>query len=489
MKVDVKYGTPDTKDLALFGQWRIEVSPSTPRKQDNFLHVIQVGDQKLTAMDKTELIESAGRSGVRLKSKDKTWTVTFNTRGELGGHITCQSPSVKIDQDLTTAVQTQVGINAGTNEKTMTYLQAMQRIPVRDLPEFWMVNIERINKFLSQLKIGSVSTIATTPGKRSVHLISYGELEPLVNKANFNSAIGGRKLSAYMDKEARSKPVILFVGPVHGQEVENLIGLTNFINVMETGLDLRGKDQGHLRELGQKCRLLIIPEGNPDGIARYKPGSMVGMKLNDIRFWGQGTWSDNTYCSWPEAKRQHPMTGDNVGFLGCYFNDAGINPMHDEFFAPMGPEAPAILNVARREGPDLAVSLHSHSTNPALLRPAYVPIEVQQSIRLLGQRYNALLKVHNLPNRKKVFEPGPEQGRRLAPFNLTSALYHISGAESFTFECPQGITDKKACPVSHDHILDIQLLLYQAMIEHALLNENTNPDESGLTLRYSTGEP
>ena len=64
------------------------------------------------------------------------------------------------------------------------------------------------------------------------------------------------------------------------------------------------------------------------------------MTGDDLRFWGQGTWKDGTLCDWPACKRQHPMAGENIGFLGCYFNDAGINPMHDEFFAPMSPEAP-----------------------------------------------------------------------------------------------------------------------------------------------------
>ena len=93
----------------------------------------------------------------------------------------------------------------------------------------------------------------------------------------------------------------------------------------------------------------------------------------DLRFWGQGTWTDDTFCDWPQCKRQHPMVGDNVRFLGCYFNDRGVNPMHDEWFAPMGPESAAFLKVAREEGPDLVVSLHSHESKPAVLRPAYVP--------------------------------------------------------------------------------------------------------------------
>jgi hypothetical protein len=191
------------------------------------------------------------------------------------------------------------------------------------------------------------------------------------------------------------------------------------------------------------------------------------MTVDDLRFWGQGTWSDGTFCDWPEAKRVHPMIGPKAGFLGCYFNEEGINPMHDEFFQPMGPEAPAILKVAMEEGPDLAVSLHSHGMQPALLRPAYVTVDVQHQIRELSRQYYQLLKSRGLPH-GKVFEAKPEMGSPPPPFNLTSALYHVSGALSFTFECPHGLSDQRSCKVDLGQILDIQLLLYEAMMRFAL---------------------
>jgi hypothetical protein len=153
--------------------------------------------------------------------------------------------------------------------------------------------------------------------------------------------------------------------------------------------------------------------------------------------------------------------------LGCYFNDDGVNPMHDEFFAPMGPEAPAILKVARDEGPDLVVSLHSHESAPALLRPAYVTEEIQQDVRSLAQKCYALLNERGLPH-QEPFSVAPEGGKNPAPFNLTSALYHISGAVSFTFECPHGLTGERACRVSAEQILDIQLTLYEAMLRHVI---------------------
>lgn len=241
--------------------------------------------------------------------------------------------------------------------------------------------------------------------------------------------------------------------------------MVNFINIMESGEDLRGKKQAKLHALGKQCRLLIIPEGNPDGIARFEPRSLCGMEGDDLRFWGQGTWSDDTFCGWPQSKRRHPMAGDDIGFLGCYFNDKGINPMHDEFFDPMGPEAPAILKVAAVEGPDLAVSLHSHENKPAVLRPAYVTVEIQQDIRSLAERCYGILAERDLPH-GGFFEAKSEAGGNPSPFNLTSALYHISGASSFTFECPHGLKD--GCRVSFDQILDIQLSLYEAMLRHEI---------------------
>jgi hypothetical protein len=73
--------------LAMMGQWRVEVTPSEPRKDDVFLHVIQVGDRQLAAMDQATLIEEQGRYGVRLVAGEETWEVQFDATGEIGGHI------------------------------------------------------------------------------------------------------------------------------------------------------------------------------------------------------------------------------------------------------------------------------------------------------------------------------------------------------------------------------------------------------------------
>jgi hypothetical protein len=47
-------------------------------------------------------------------------------------------------------------------------------------------------------------------------------------------------------------------------------------------------------------------------------------------------------------------------------------------------------------------------------------------------------------------------------------MYHVSGASTFTFECPHGLDSNRACKVGLDEILDIQLTLYESMMRHEL---------------------
>lgn len=349
----------------------------------------------------------------------------------------------------------------------LTLQEARERIPRRELPAFWQTDAALLSARWQRLERGNAQAIAQSPGNRPIHLVTFGSREEVSSEANFNAAVAARELEAYVDKAARRRPVVLLLGPVHGQETEGLISLVNFIEVMETGRDLRGREQAELRRLGDACRLLIIPIANPDGLARFEPKSSWGMTTSESEFWGMGTWADDTIADWPKSKVPHPHLGPKVGFRGCYFNDAGINPMHDEFFVPMSSEAPAILRVAREEGPDLTVSLHSHASAPALLRPAYVPLEMQEDVLALAKRCYAKLEQRGLPF-GRPFRPQAESGQWPAPFNLVSALYHVSGATTFTFESPRGVTDANACHVDPDQILDIHLTLFTAMLEHAL---------------------
>jgi hypothetical protein len=117
-------GNLKPEQLAMMGQWRVEVTPTIARKQDVFLHVIQVGSQDLQSMSATSLMQSEGRCGVRLTVGKDVWEVTFSTAGELAGHIRRIGGEPSIDRDLTSEVQPQSGIMAqagseSTGSKTL----------------------------------------------------------------------------------------------------------------------------------------------------------------------------------------------------------------------------------------------------------------------------------------------------------------------------------------------------------------------------------
>jgi heparin/heparan-sulfate lyase len=96
--------------LAMMGQWRVEVTPGAPRAEDHFLHVIQVADRRQDAMDPVSIVRQGARLGVRIVSGKRRAEVVFETRGELGGHITLAGAGPTVDTPLAKTVTAQSGL-------------------------------------------------------------------------------------------------------------------------------------------------------------------------------------------------------------------------------------------------------------------------------------------------------------------------------------------------------------------------------------------
>jgi hypothetical protein len=341
--------------------------------------------------------------------------------------------------------------------------------PPADLPAFWKSTLADVDTAVASVRAGAVATIAVSPGKRPVYAVTYGTKDDLRSRANYNSAVAAGNAAWYANKARGTRPAVFFMGPVHGQEIENIVGLVNLIAVAETGKDLRGTAWPSLRDKIGRCRVTIVPCANPDGRARCPYDSFRGIPTRTMTKYGQGTRRDGSLYGWPGAKAVHPMQGD-VGILGAYFNDRGINPMHDDFFAPMAPETAALLAVARDEAPDLAVSLHSHENRPVVLQTTFVPLFVKRRIAELSERVKARYEREDLPY-GSVLPPQVEDAEPPArsSFNLISAIHHVSGAMTFTFECCHGsVSERSPEPlVTYEQILQIQLCLYDEMLAFA----------------------
>ncbi len=98
---------------AMMGQWRVEVSPGKPDREDLFLHVIEVGDQGLAAASDAQLVRDDRHCGVRLDTNSGTWEITFATDGDLSGRLRRSGGRGELDVTLGPTVEPQSGIMAG----------------------------------------------------------------------------------------------------------------------------------------------------------------------------------------------------------------------------------------------------------------------------------------------------------------------------------------------------------------------------------------
>ena len=344
-----------------------------------------------------------------------------------------------------------------------------------DIPDFFRSDLDAIENEVKNIKKGEVEIIAKSPGGLPVYAVYYGEKEKFHSHANYNSAVAARDRTYYAERDSSFKPVVFFLGPVHGQEVEGIAGLVNLIHIAETGKDYRGKEWASLRTKLDHCRIIIVPCGNPDGRKRCPYDSFVGLPTKIMTKYGQGTRKDGTLWGWPGAKALHPMIGD-VGILGAYFNDDGINMMHDDFFDPMADETKAILELARSEAPDITVTLHSFELISRIIPSYYVPWYLKEQITDLTRQLNDSYILSGLPGVPDSNIKDPVVEDKNAPaktsFNLVSALHHISGTMSFVFECSHGsLNDELSNPeVTHDDIIDYQLILYENMLDYIIEN-------------------
>lgn len=319
----------------------------------------------------------------------------------------------------------------------------------------WKTDLEEVEAWVQKAKRAQVIQFAESAGKRPIYLFAYGEQALQPAKTNYNSACGAHDPSAHVNR-ADKKPVIMLVGGIHGQETEAIAALFNLISLLETGVDLDGNRNDAMLEAAEHVRLLIIPVMNPDGRARVKPQAMVGLTYKELRYWGQGTWTDGSLCNWPDCKKIHPILG-HTQFLGAYYNDNGINMMHDQFFAPMAEETAALMRLTEAEQVDCALLLHGggNSLNSIIMN-AFVPQWVNEQLRTLAQRCRAQ------GERFPIFDvPKSEADTPFSSFNLASALHHVNGSVSAVFESNECIVDMGGTKQTAEEIIRGHMVLFE----------------------------
>jgi len=65
----------------------VEVTPGSERTDDIFMHIIQVGDEKLKQLPKTKTFEDDSAIGVEFKYNGKKYRIAFDKTQKYGCNI------------------------------------------------------------------------------------------------------------------------------------------------------------------------------------------------------------------------------------------------------------------------------------------------------------------------------------------------------------------------------------------------------------------
>lgn len=335
------------------------------------------------------------------------------------------------------------------------------------IPNWWKSKEIEIQEFINNnVQKGVIDTLCYSPGGRRVASVSYGEAEPeLRGTANFNSALGAKAPEKYFNRKKRKRPVLVIMAGIHGQEVEGMVAALSIINIMETGKDLLGNDQKDFMKKLKKLRLIVIPLSNPDGRNRVPYDGWVGLPQEEMTKYGQGTRKDGSLYRWLPCKAVHPMQGD-VGLLGGYFDDDGINMMHDNWGNPMSKTTKALMNLVHYEGPDMFINIHSHEGDPAIIPVHYVPVSMKKKLNEFKNLYYNYLEKANYSYKDLEMEVEEIDIDGVPPsFNFNSFIYHLGVDLSVMFENTHGLQEN---PAKYKDILEIQHILFESAADYLL---------------------
>lgn len=331
------------------------------------------------------------------------------------------------------------------------------------LPIYWRSTIEDLDEALKLVKRGVVTRAGESAGKRPIYRVEYGKSNVKLGRANLSSALGAHDVRFYADKTGEDYvPTLFLSGSVHGGEFEGTMAILNLIKIMETGTDYAGCEHPELLSLMEKIHLVLIPIANPDGRSRIPHRSVVGMTFDEFRYYDQGTWKGGELCGWPGCKSIHPIK-EECEFLGGYFNDDGVNMMHEDFFGEISNESKILIDVCRKEVPDLSIQLHGGTNCICTLLPnEYGSQENLERCMRLSNAVKVTLEENGIPYKVSgvgVISPA---------FGLKGAMHHVCGEPVLTFESNQGLLDCGAACYTYDEIYRSHMLLFEESAKYVL---------------------
>ena len=325
---------------------------------------------------------------------------------------------------------------------------------------------------IEALKEANVHSIGTSAGGRDILAIEYGEKEEVNHTTdNLQSALMSQCFPPDTSKifpdffygdERRKKPVLALQGGLHGGELTGTVAILNLCQVIETGLDLRGKEWPRLAELARASRICMIPWLSPDGTDRWLLPNTEGAPAGLASACTQGVNAAGEPYRYPKSKQFFPMPLEKDGFLGSYFNDAGVNLQYDFCMPERQPETVAWMKYYLAERPDGIAIFHCNAGSMIGSPPYYLPTGFQHEYSRIGGAVRARLLQEGFDTGRLSMASAPGMGK---PYlDQEGATYMSCGALPLMVELPMGLDSH---PVSLDGMLDMGLITIEEILSYA----------------------
>lgn len=322
------------------------------------------------------------------------------------------------------------------------------------VPGFWLTTHDEIRACLDTIRHGTVTVVGTSAGGREISAYFLGKRHTKAITSNYSAAAAAGDPAAYRGNDPRQ--TIVIIAGIHGHEFEGIVLAANLVRIFETGEDLRGTGWPQIASAVDDLRIIVVPLANPDGRARVKIASFVGLTKRDVRYWGQGAWKNGTLVGYPTCKRYQPLPPRDVRFLGGYPNDDGYNIQHDASGGCLRtPEAAALVHLVEAAAADCVVNCHSWEIGPGLTAPTELqPAAYRNRSNRVGKRVEAVLQ-------RAGFRPSRYVSKAKYYPTIDTLFHCASGALTLLFEGSHGIRE---LPFDFDALLDMRLLTVETIL-------------------------
>lgn len=331
-------------------------------------------------------------------------------------------------------------------------------------PAFWKVRPAEIIDICKSVKKGRAEVVAKTPLGYPVYAVFYGDFSEPAPQSNWSASGASSSMAAYLGPE-KDVQTLMFIAGVHGSEPESVAAAANIITLLETGKDLRGKEDPEFLELALKYRIIIMPCVNMDG-RLISPDHFHGQPYEVFRAGSQGTWKDGSLIGWKGSKEWFPLPLDKVQHPGGYPNSEGYNIQHDVAPGAMKTaEARAICNLMSRWRVDFCLNGHSCEYQPFVREPSIVesPGHIARGGDL-SAKINLAFFEAGLTTSLKERKKNPQT------LNLTNLTNWCSGGLGMTLECSHSYDNvhKPTLFYSFDQLMEPVFLALKVVMRDGL---------------------